>query len=461
MRLTLPFALATAAVLAALGFFVYARVGSTLLGSVDAGLRGQTAEAVARIDKDRPLLDRDALGTASVAQVLSPAGAVTESIPTGLAPLVGKGNLDRVLAGRTVTLSTPIAGLKGRWRLRAVPTSAGSVLVLGSSLNGHDETLDHLRHEFLFAAPAALLLAALGGYLLAGAALRPVEAMRRQAQVISASTPGRRLPVPSGDDEIARLAETLNDMLDRLEAALQHERRFVSDASHELRTPLALLRTELELALRRTRSREELEQALRSAAEETERLTRLAADLLLIARSDQGSLSARRVPTSAHTLLETVAGRFSARAELLGRELVVEPGADADVQADPERLEQAIGNLTDNALTHGRGRVTLSVRMFQGRAELHVTDEGDGFPAEFADRAFDRFSRADEARGRGGTGLGLAIVQAIAADHGGTAGVSTRPGGGADAWIALDRASVPQVPAVSTLIRAGTENPQA
>ena len=233
--------------------------------------------------------------------------------------------------------------------------------------------------------------------------------------------------MPGSRDEVSRLAETLNDMLDRLEAAFEHERRFVADASHELRTPLALLRTELELALRRPRSRDELELALRSAAEETERLTRLAEDLLLIARSDQGSLPVRRERVSARDLLADVAERFAGRAERLGRSVEVDDGEDAALDADPVRLEQALGNLVDNALTHGRGQVRLSVVSLPKRVELHVTDEGAGFPAGFAERAFDRFSRADEARSPGGTGLGLAIVQLIASAHGGVAGVSNPP----------------------------------
>ena len=167
------------------------------------------------------------------------------------------------------------------------------------------------------------MLATLAGYLLAGAALRPVEAMRRRAAAITAATPGSRLPVPAANDEIARLAETLNDMLGRLEAALRHEQRFVSDASHELRTPLALLRTELELALRRTRTHDELEAAVRSAAEETERLTRLAEDLLLVARADHGELPVRRERIHARELLERVASRFAGRAAELGRTVSV------------------------------------------------------------------------------------------------------------------------------------------
>jgi signal transduction histidine kinase len=292
--------------------------------------------------------------------------------------------------------------------------------------------------ELLIAGPIALLIASLAGYALARAALGPVETMRRRAAAISASTPGRRLPVPPARDEIARLAETLNDMLARLEAALEHERRFVGDASHELRTPLALLRTEIDVALRRTRSVDELEAALRSAGEETERLTRLAEDLLLVARADQGGLPVRPARVSVAPMLEGVAGRFAARAHERGRTLVVSADDHLAVRADRGRLEQALVNMVENALAHGRGVVELKAVRRGQRVELHVLDEGPGFPPDFLPRAFDRFSRADEARGRGGTGLGLSIVDAIARAHGGRAGAGERPGGGADVWITVE-----------------------
>ena len=164
------------------------------------------------------------------------------------------------------------------------------VIVAGASLEDRQEALDGLVAQLFVVGPLALLLTALGGYLLAGAALRPVEAMRRRAAEIGSDRADRRLPLPPANDEIRRLGETLNDMLGRLEAGLVRERRFVADASHELRTPLALLKTELELASRRPRSREELEAALRSAREEVERLVRLAEDLLVLARADDGRL---------------------------------------------------------------------------------------------------------------------------------------------------------------------------
>ena len=443
VRLTLPFALAMALVLAGTGVFIYLRVGSALIANVDQTLRLQAGEAVPRLETGKNLLDPDAPSRASVVQVIDPKGALVSTSQAGLLPLLDAAARGRVVAGHAVKETRDdIIGLTGEWRLLAVPgTLDGSrvVLVLARSLSEREQTLNQLRAEFLIAAPAALVLAILAGYLLAAASLRPVEAMRRQAAEITASVPGRRLPVPASRDELARLAETLNDMLARLEASFEHERRFVADASHELRTPLALLRTELELALRRPRSREELEDALRSAAEETERLTRLAEDLLLFARADQGALPVRPERVSASELLANVAGRFSGRATQLGRVVEVVNGDAVTIDVDPVRVEQAIGNLVDNALAYGEGAVRLSVVQAGRQVELHVTDQGMGFPEGFADRAFDRFSRADHARSPGGTGLGLAIVSLIASAHGGSAGLGTARGGGADVWIAFDR----------------------
>ncbi|HEX4520220.1 MAG TPA: ATP-binding protein [Gaiellaceae bacterium] len=438
IRLTLPFALAMALVLAALGTFVYLRVGSLLLRSADQSLNAQAAQTTLRIEKGRALIDKDGETGISFAQLIAPDGVVVSSDPAGVPALLDPVTARRVVLGSQTRATVAIPGHPGRWRLLAVPEGGKEtrVLVLGSSLDTRDESLEHLRRELLLGSPLALVLAILAGYVLAGAALRPVEAMRRKAGAISAATPGSRLPVPPARDEISRLAETLNQMLDRLEIAFEHERRFVADASHELRTPLALLRTELELALRHPRSHAELEEAIRSAAEETDRLTALAADLLLIASSDQSSLALNVEDTPADDLLAGVAARFDARAGGLGRTLEVSGSGDLVVAADPKRVEQALGNLVENALVHGSGRVTLSAKEVSCTVELHVADEGPGFPDGFASRAFDRFSRADEARPRRGSGLGLAIVQTIALAHGGSAGVSALPGT-SDVWMAL------------------------
>lgn len=439
VRLTLPFAAAMAVVLTASGAFIYVRVGQQLLDTVDTNLRAQLLEVQVNAGEQSALIDRDASLGPTVAAVELPTGEALAREPSTLARIPV-----RAPESGTAFFTSRIEGLRGRWRIAETRTRLAErpvVLVVGRSLDGRDETLDHLAHEFLFAAPAALLLAAFAGYGLAAAALRPVEAMRRRAEVVSAHETGQRLPLPKAQDELRALAVTLNDMLARLEAAFEHERRFLGDASHELRTPLALLRAELDLALRRTRSRDELERVVRSAADETERLSRLADDLLLVARSDQGGLPMRLEPVRLAELVARVRDRFAVHADALGRRLVVEGSFDSVVAADPLRVEQALANLVDNALVHGAGAISLREHVSGDVVELHVSDEGRGFPPGFEGRAFERFSRADEARSGGGSGLGLAIVALIARAHGGDAHLRNTESGGADVWITLSRAS--------------------
>jgi len=434
LRLTLGFALAMAVVLAAVGLFVYHRVANELLATIDQTLVAQAKEELAT-----HRIDRDADGGTSLAQLYGRDGRLLGVGPSGLAPMVDRGH---VLTARTHRLwlneQLQLHGRSGEWRVLALSSGNGNVAVVARSLAPREESLDHLRHELLIFLPLALLAACFGGYLLTAGALRPVEALRRRAQAVTAGEPAE-LPVPQSDDEISRLAITLNDMLARLQAAFEHERRFVADASHELRTPLALLQTELDLALRRPRTHEELEKALRSAAEETQRLVRLAEDLLLIARADQGQFPISREEVDAEDLLSDVATRFAPRAEILGREVRVEAGG-LRLDVDPLRVEQALANMLDNALVYGEGTVVLRAVNAGEYVELHAVDEGSGFPDPFRERAFDRFSRADEARSRGGSGLGLSIVELVARAHGGAVGVQNRPHGGADVWLSLPRA---------------------
>lgn len=432
-----------AAVLAGMSFFVYFRVSSALLASVDQALVPQAREAAARVHEDRGLVDPDVGGGTTLAQFVTRTGAVTRSSPAHLPLLIPADRLEVALRG-SLRGSTELSRPHGEWRYLAVP-ARGGLVVVARSLAPRAESLQRLFRELLFAAPLALLLASLAGYGLAAAALRPVEAMRRRAAAVSATSPGR-LPVPAARDEISRLATTLNEMLERLEAAFEHERLFVANASHELRTPLAMLRTELELALRRPRSHDELHDAVSSAAQETNRLSELAEDLLLIARADQGGLPIRAEPTNADDLLSAVADRFAARAREQGRAVSVRP-AESYVDVDIARVEQALTNLVENALAYGAGEIDLFAVERDDVVELHVTDDGAGFPEGFLGRAFDRFSRADEARNTGGSGLGLSIVALIAQAHGGSADAANRPEGGADVWLSLPRSltAKPQV----------------
>jgi two-component system OmpR family sensor kinase len=263
-----------------------------------------------------------------------------------------------------------------------------------------------------------------------------VETMRRRAATISAADPEARLPLPAARDEIHRLGTTLNEMLARLADARRRERAFVADASHELRTPLAILKGELELATAGEPSHAELRRVVESATEETDRLVALAEELLALARLDEETLSVRARPVAARELLDAVAAAFAPRAAADGRALVVVAPDGVVALGDAGQLRQALDNLVDNALRYGAGTVHLDARSENGHLELHVRDEGAGFPPAFLPRAFDRFARAGGER-RPGAGLGLAIVAAVATAHGGAAHAGNAPDGGADVWIAL------------------------
>jgi signal transduction histidine kinase len=408
-RLATAFAVSMAALLLALGAFVYLRVEDALRSSVDQALRAQSAESIGHREEGS-LLDADARESGTIAQVVGPDGEVARSDPATLPALLDSSAVAAARRGPLLATISLGDGELNRWRVLAVPDGE-RVLVMARPLRQTEETLHRLFGGLLVAGPIGLLLATLGGYLLAAAALRPVETMRRRASAISATTPGARLPVPPSRDEIRDLAETLNEMLARLEA-------------------------ELELALRRPRTAGELRAAVGSAAEETDRLVVLAEDLLLIARSDQEALGLRVEPVDLGALARSTAERFAERASSDHRRVDVEIPPRTEVSADRLRLEQALRNLVDNALGYGEGRVTITTRAVGDAIEIHVLDEGQGFPPDVAARAFERFTRGDDARTRGGSGLGLAIVKAVAHAHGGSVGIAPN-GNGADVWLSL------------------------
>ena len=434
IRLALVFSLAMALVLAGAAMFAYVRVGNELARGLDQELRGRAQDLSALVRHGgslRATNGRLVESGESFAQLVAADGRVVDATPVlRSASLLTREQLARAGRGALFVNRPSVPGLDEPARMLAVPVK-GRVLIAGASRENRGETLSSLRDAFLIGGPLALVLASLAGYALAGAALRPIEAMHRRAAEISTSSLHERLPVANTRDEVSRLGETLNEMLARIEAGVGRERRFVADASHELRTPLALLTTELELALGRARSPDELRAALASTAESTGRLSRLADDLLLLARADDDSVPLTPEETDVADLAQQVGRRFGIRVD-------AEPLV---VSADPLRLEQALANMIDNALRHGGGDVALTAAGRNGTVELHVLDEGRGFPEEFVAHAFERFSRADPSS-PDGSGLGLAIVDTIARTHGGEAHVANRAKGGADVWLALPLRSV-------------------
>jgi two-component system, OmpR family, sensor kinase len=449
-RLTAAFALAMVLVLAAAGLFVYVRLEEDLDEGVDAGLENRAA-AVAASGVAAAGAAEDA--EEGFAQVLSPDGRVVYAEGGTREAVLTGAERARAAAGGRFMFERDVPGVEGTARVLAGPVTeetgppgdvAGpaaelAVFAVGQSLDDRDETLSGLVASFAVGGPVAVLLASLLGYLLATAGLRPVEAMRRRAGEISLAEDGERLPLPAAHDEVRRLGETLNEMLDRLRRSFERERRFVADASHELRTPVAVIRAELEAALRAGGHDEQVRQALVAALEECDHLAQLAEDLLVVARAAEGKLAMRREAVDVRPLLEGVRARFGDRAREHGREIRVDGGDALRIEADELRLRQALGNLVDNALRHGAGEIVLRAHRSEldGGVELEVADNGPGFDPELAGRAFERFARGDAARTRGGTGLGLAIVRAIAEAHGGRAEIviDGNPGAAVRLWL--------------------------
>jgi two-component system, OmpR family, sensor kinase len=445
VRITLISAALMAVVLAATGLFLFLRLKSDLRRVVDEGLDSRADALVARVDTSGADLGEQGLvqSDEAFAQILGTDGAVIQASPGLKGPLLpevrlldldGARYLDATVAGDEEAIEA---------RLLVVPTDRGAFVVVGASLEHEEEALAALGPLLLVGGPISLALVTAVVWVLTGLALRPVERMRAEAEALSLSEPGHRLPVPGTRDEIARLGVTLNELLGRLEQALDRERRFVDDASHELRTPLAILKTELEIALRNAQTKEELDAALRSAAKESEALSRIAEDLLILARADRGRLPVARSDVDLLELSRHVAEGFRARAADHGVKLEVRGDDGMTLRADPIRVRQALTNLLDNALRHTPtgGDVGVDVRAGGDALLIEVTDTGPGFRPDLLANAFEPFVRdeAPRTRGDGGAGLGLAIVRAVVEAHGGSVAIKNRPGAGASVLLRFPR----------------------
>lgn len=436
VRLTALAVVGTMVVLPLGVLVLYAGVSDALDDAVTAELRVRVEDVTAELEAGQPPV----LANGMVTQVLDEDGDVTA--PAGADPLV---SLDQELGpGAEIVEDRPVPGIgeDGRVLVGAVDTAGGRrYVVAAGSTNPIDEAEQRLRVVLGLVGPLLVLAFGAAAWMLTGAALRPVRRMTRRAATLSLEEPSARLPQPPGRDEVAELGRTLNGMLDRIEKTVAHERAFVDDASHELRTPIAVLRGELELA------RLELGDgtdpaaclpALDSALEEVDRLARLAEHLLVLARTDAGRLGERRQRVGLMTLTAGVVDRTDSR----GVRLVVS-GADAQVEGDPDLLEQLLSNLVGNALRFARSIVGVEISVDGDDAVVLVSDDGPGFSADVVDRAFERFSRegASRTRSSSGAGLGLAIAAAVVDAHDGRIEVGNGdPLGGARVCVRFPRA---------------------
>jgi two-component system OmpR family sensor kinase len=452
-RLFAIFAVSAGILLVLTCALLYIAFDAQLDGTIDQNLRDRAADITLDLQEGNVQIRP---GEPYAVLLDGESGRVIDSTSTTGrgAPVLNRRELARARSREIVVVRRRVTGLgdRGRVLARPEPTAGGAsvIVVVGESLDAVARARQRL--GLLLGISSPLLIGAIAGcgWILAGAALRPVERLTEEAEAISLQEGGQRLPQPPGDDEIAHLGRTLNAMLDRIEASLARERAFVDDASHELRTPLSILRGELELACDRPGSRAEMKRSLESALQEAEQLGRLTEDLLTLARADSGRLEPHLEPVD----LLGASHRAVVRYALPGGPVVDVVGDPVTVSADPVLLDRLLRNLITNASRHASRRVQVAVGAEDGVACLTVADDGSGFPAGFLPVAFDRFTRADADRNRdhGGSGLGLAIVAAIARSQRGRVEVGNGEplgGGRLRVWLPLAKPALTPASSVS------------
>jgi two-component system, OmpR family, sensor kinase len=458
IRLALIFALGAALVIGVGGLVFTRELSAGLTGSLVAGLRSRADTVAQNLGGSAGPNVQDPGGgqpgpTAGLAsqsdlltQVIGPNGAVLDAFGPGTAkPVLSRGELASARRAELI-LQRAVTRGDAPMLLLAMPAgdASGTVVITGISLTTVDQARSRVEAALLIGGPLAVALAGLGAWLLAGAALAPVERMRRQAAKISGQDADTVLSVPGTGDELAALARTLNDMLGRLHRALSRQRGFLAVAGHELRTPLAVLKGEVELALSPGRSRADLLAALREAAGETDRLIKLAEDLLTLAAADEGTPLVRPRRCDIAAVIAAAVAAWADPARKKGVELRLASPAHLAAMGDSDRLRQVIDNLFDNALRFApsRSAIEVTLRPEGGAAVLEVADKGPGFPPGFLPVAFERFSRPEDHRDEHqGSGLGLAIVKTLVEAHGGQVMAANRPGGGALIRVVLPAAA--------------------
>lgn len=458
LRLTLWYTGILAITLILLGALVYSVVGGILQANLDDRLAAQAQDVVGLIRAENDpfsvmtsgrarLPSIDIFGSQYYIQILQLDGRavqLSENLRGQRLPLPA--DLIADLAADQARYATVAVAPGVRLRVITAPIALAGrpigIVQVASSLASVDDALAVVRRALLIGSLLSLVLAAIGGSVLARAALRPIKTITETAhRITDARDLSQRIPVSLHTDELGRLTDTINDMLARLESAFEAQQRLVADVSHELRTPLTTIQGNLDLLRRGAIDDPVLRgEALRAIGDETARMRRLVSDLLLLAQADAG-LQLHRQPVELDTLLLEV----YRQAQVMADGVAVRLGAEdqAVVMGDADRLKQLLLNLVVNALnyTPAGGAVTLTLRRSNGWVQVVVADTGVGIAAEDLPHIFDRFYRADRSRGRlGGSGLGLSIAQWIAQAHGGRIEVESAVGVGSTFTVWLPEA---------------------
>ncbi|HEX7133944.1 MAG TPA: HAMP domain-containing sensor histidine kinase [Iamia sp.] len=430
VRTTLGATVVVGVALVVAGVLVVLLLRRDLTASVDAAADLRTEDLVAALESGSDpaaLVDADDDDEVLV-QIVSDDGTVLAASEglEGVGPLA----TDEV-DGRSVDVPDE----SDPYRVVADEADGNVLVVVARNAETVEEGTGAVAGSLLVGIPVLLLVVAATTWIVTGRALRPVEAIRREVDAITDAELDRRVPAPGGRDEIARLAGTMNAMLDRLEAGRDRTRRFVSDASHELRSPIATIRHELEVAQADPSVVDVAALAERLLAEDF-RMQALVEDLLLLARSDEGSLRLVRRPLDVDDLVLAEAARL----RHLGEVTVDASGVAAgQVSGDAGQLGRVVRNLVDNAARHAATTIRLGVATTGTTVRLWVADDGPGIPVADRERVFERFTRLDRSRtrGTGGYGLGLAIAAEVVRAHGGRIGVTDGPDGGAQVVVEL------------------------
>lgn len=433
-RLTVVFALVTLGLSLAVGVAVDVQYRSALRSAVDQGLETRFADAAQQLRQARsakalrPVIpDAEAF-----AQVLDSRGDIVAGAPRALRTnsVLTPSQLAEARRHR-IRVDTDTGPRGERVRLLAGPARTGDVVVVGTSLEAVVSAQRRLEIALAVSLPLLAALVTLVGWFIAGAALRPVQAMIVEADDISARAARqmpRRLTVPDrAGEELIELARTLNHMLERIESTYERERVFLDDASHELRTPIAIARGELELARMQATDGTETARSLDSALEEVDRLEHLASSLLVLARSRAAAPPPDRIVAVRDLALRAAQDALVVRPD--ERDVVrVDVLGEVATRGDAEALERVVRNLVENALRHARSRVEVRLATDGDAAVIEVSDDGPGFAAEVLAHGFHRFTPGDSPEAHGGAGLGLAIAEAIVEAHGGSLVLGNRDG---------------------------------
>jgi heavy metal sensor kinase len=451
LRLTAWYVLLLGLTLLLFSFYLHLRLEHSLAAQMDDALQVAASQALPLVGEEQ---GHPSFGTTDVAQTV-----IRRLIQAGFAGRLtapdgtvwdGLGDAQYVPAGPPRAAGWSSVEVEGTdWRVYSQPLDAPEGRPVGwlqvaRSLAPIDQASEGLFVQIMLSLPLVVLLAAVVGYFLAGRALRPIDRMTRTAQAMSAQDLTQRIGYKGPDDEVGRLARTFDQMLDRLQAAFERERRFTADASHELRTPLTVIKGRIDVTVSRPRTVQEYTHTLHDVAREANRLIRLTNDLLFLTRLGQPSPSMQPQPVDLSDLLHAIVDQVRPLAEAKALGLVEEVAPGLHLAGDADYLIRLFLNILDNAIkyTPVGGRVTVRAVEESTTVCVTVRDTGPGIPPQHLPHLFERFYRveADRSRETGGTGLGLAVAAEIARGHGGTLEVQSAVGQGTTCLIRLPRA---------------------